>query len=414
MDRVHRLEEAVSESQKKDHVNLNILINNCKNTSHCVQLLLPIEEDSLKLSALDELSISLESYLETLYNKKRQLDCGNTTDLGMDSIKSENSQCNRRKIAIQDTIVQKGSIKFCDVVGLSDAKQALKEAIIMPLQFPHLFTGGRQPWRRILLYGPPGTGKTRLAQAVASEIKSIFYSVSSSDLVSSWVGESEKLIKELFQNASNQQVQSVIFIDEIDSICRKRSMREEEYTRRIKTELLKQMEEADHCSSLKHFILLCATNCPWELDTAFLRRFQKRIYIPLPDKEARITLIKMHLATTPASLATEDWCLLGQRTEGFSGSDLSNCTSDAMFEPVRELENTTHWKLTEDLFYVPCPESDDDCINSSMKDLPSEKIQPRSVKLDDFLNILSHNTSTVAEEDLERFEQFTINLGQRG
>ncbi|KAL9982171.1 hypothetical protein ACROYT_G010982 [Oculina patagonica] len=174
------------------------------------------------------------------------------------------------------------------------------------------------------------------------------------------------------------------------------------------------MEEADHSTSLKHFILLCATNCPWELDTAFLRRFQKRIYIPLPDKEARITLIKMHLAATPASLTTEDWCVLGQRTEGFSGSDLSNCTSDAMFEPIRELENTTNWKLNEDLFYVPCPETDDKCMNSSMKDLPSGKIQPRPVKLDDFLKILSHNTSTVAKEELEKFEQFTFNLGQRG
>lgn len=312
------------------------------------------------------------------------------------------------------TVVQKGSVKFCDVVGLNDAKQALKEAIIMPLQFPHLFTGGRQPWRRILLYGPPGTGKTRLAQAVASEINSIFYSVSSSDLISSWVGESEKLIKELFHNARNQQVQSVIFIDEIDSICRKRSSREEEYTRRIKTELLKQMEESDHSSPRQHFILLCATNCPWELDTAFLRRFQKRIYIPLPDKEARMTLIKMHLAATPASLTTEDWCLLGRKTEGFSGSDLSNCTSDAMFEPIRELEKNTHWKLNEDLFYVPCQAIDENCINSSVKDLPPGKIQPRPVKVDDFLNILSHNTSTVAKEDLQRFEQFTINLGQRG
>ncbi|CAH3108675.1 unnamed protein product, partial [Pocillopora meandrina] len=320
----------------------------------------------------------------------------------------------RRKIAIQDTIVSHGLIKFCDVVGLNDAKQALKEAVVTPLQFPHFFTGGRQPWRRILLYGPPGTGKTRLAQAVASEINSVFYSVSSSDLVSSWVGESEKLIKELFQNARGQQVQSVIFIDEIDSICRKRSSREEEYTRRIKTELLKQMEEADNPASMNHFILLCATNCPWELDSAFLRRFQKRIYIPLPDKAARIALMKIHLGVTPSSLTAEDWYLLGDRTEGFSGSDLSNCTSDAMFEPLRELENTSRWKMNKDLFYVPCSEIEEDVIHSSMRDLPSQKIQPRSVRLDDFLKVLSHNTSTVAEEDLKKFEKFTINLGQRG
>jgi len=413
-DAVSWLEEAVSESEKTDNVDLNLLIRNCKNTFHCVQMLLPIEQDSLRLRALNELSVSLESFLSTLYNKKRQLDGGNTTEPEMESIKSEDNQSKRRKIAIEDTIIQKGSVRFCDVVGLKNAKQALKEAIIMPLQFPHLFTGGRQPWRRILLYGPPGTGKTRLAQAVASEINSVFYSVSSSDLVSSWVGESEKLIKELFQNARGQKGQSVVFIDEIDSICRKRSMQEEEYTRRIKTELLKQMEGADHNSSLQHFILLCATNCPWELDTAFLRRFQKRIYIPLPDKDARIALLKMHLATTPAPLSREDWSLLGERTEGFSGSDLSNCTSDAMFEPVRELESNTHWKLNQDMFYGPCSENETNCIYSSLKDLPSEKIQPRPVTLEDFLNVLTRNTRTVTEEDLERFEQFTANLGQKG
>lgn len=415
-DAVSWLEEAVSEGKKTDNVDINLIIANCKNTVYCVQTLLLIEKDSLKLKALNELSTSLESYLEAFYNKKRQLDGIKATEHGIDSVVSgnEDNQSKRRKIAIEDTIVEKGSVKFCNVVGLTNAKQALKEAIIMPLQYPHLFTGSRQPWRRILLYGPPGTGKTRLAQAVASEIDSIFYSVSSSDLVSSWVGESEKLIKELFQNARKQKGQSVIFIDEIDSICRRRSIQEEEYTRRIKTELLKQMEGADLNSSYQHFILLCATNCPWELDTAFLRRFQKRIYVPLPEEEARIKLIEMHLAGTPSSLSTEDWCLLGQKTKGLSGSDLSNCTSDAMFEPMRELEANTYWKVNLELFYCPCSETERDCIHSSLSDLPSEKIQPRPVTVKDFLNILSRNTCTVTEKDVERFEQFTMNLGYKG
>ena len=93
-----------------------------------------------------------------------------------------------------------------------------------------------------------------------------------------------RLIKELFQHATSQKGRSVIFIDEIDSICRQRNAREEEHTRRMKTELLKQMEGADNSSLSDKIFLLCATNCPWELDSAFLRRFQKRIYIPLPNK----------------------------------------------------------------------------------------------------------------------------------
>ncbi|XP_015752267.1 PREDICTED: protein SUPPRESSOR OF K(+) TRANSPORT GROWTH DEFECT 1-like isoform X1 [Acropora digitifera] len=411
-DAVAWLEEAALESKKTDNVDVDMLITNCKNTLHCVQILLPLEQDLLKVKALSGLSTSLESYLEAFHNMKKKFDGIKTPETDTDSISgNENSQCKRRKIAIKDTILEKGNISFCDVVGLTHAKQALKEALIMPLQYPHLFTGGRQPWRRILLYGPPGTGKTRLAQAVASEIESVFYSVSSSDLVSSWVGESEKLIKELFHNARKEKGQSVIFIDEIDSICRKRSIREEEYTRRIKTELLKQMEGANHSSSLQQFILLCATNCPWELDTAFLRRFQKRIYIPLPEKEERIKLMQMHLAGTPSALSAKDWCILGEQTKGLSGSDLSNCTVDAMFEPMRELEANTSWKLNLELFYDPCLETEKDNIQASLSDLPPEKIQPRAVNLKDFLNVLSRNTSTVTEEDIKRFEQFTVNLG---
>jgi len=181
------------ESKKTDNVDVDMLITNCKNTLHCVQILLPLEQDLLKVKALSGLSTSLESYLEAFDNMKKKFDGIKTPETDTDSISgNENSHCKRRKIAIKDTILEKGNITFSDVVGLAHAKQALKEALIMPLQYPHLFTGGRQPWRRILLYGPPGTGKTRLAQAVASEIESVFYSVSSSDLISSWVGESEK------------------------------------------------------------------------------------------------------------------------------------------------------------------------------------------------------------------------------
>ncbi|EDO31428.1 predicted protein [Nematostella vectensis] len=284
----------------------------------------------------------------------------------------------------------------------------------MPLQFPHLFTGGRKPWRRVLLYGPPGTGKTRLAQAVASEVNSTFYSVSSADLISSWVGESEKLIRELFHDARKREGRSVIFIDEIDSVCRKRSTREEEHTRRVKTELLNQMEGTDSLSLSGQYFLLCATNCPWELDSAFIRRFQKRIYIPLPEQDARISLIKMHLGTTPACLTERDWCVLGEKTRGFSGSDLANCTSDAVFEPVRELQRSTHWKQQAGKSAPPCSEGEPGCVTCLLKDLPPQKVTPRPVVLEDFIRSLSHNGSTITDEDLDKFTVFTKSYGQKG
>jgi vacuolar protein-sorting-associated protein 4 len=117
---------------------------------------------------------------------------------------------------------EKPNIKWDDVAGLEAAKAALKEAVILPARFPQLFTGKRRPWKGILLYGPPGTGKSYLAKAVATEANSAFFAVSSSDLVSKWQGESERLVKTLFE-MGREQKPSVIFIDEIDSLCSNRS-----------------------------------------------------------------------------------------------------------------------------------------------------------------------------------------------
>jgi len=134
-------------------------------------------------------------------------------------------------------VTEKPNIKWSDVSGLETAKEGLKEAVIMPVKFPQLFKGPRQPWSGILLYGPPGTGKSFLAKACATECDSTFFSVSSSDLVSKWQGESERLVKQLFELARARKP-SMIFIDEVDSLCGKRSEGENESSRRIKTEFL--------------------------------------------------------------------------------------------------------------------------------------------------------------------------------
>ena len=139
-------------------------------------------------------------------------------------------------------VMEKPNVKWADVAGLEGAKEALKEAVILPIRFPHLFTGKRKPWKGILLFGPPGTGKSYLAKAVATEANnSTFFSVSSSNLVSKWLGESEKLVKNLFEMAREHKP-SIIFIDEVDSLCGSRSENESESARRIKTEFLVQMQ----------------------------------------------------------------------------------------------------------------------------------------------------------------------------
>ncbi|ESO89789.1 hypothetical protein LOTGIDRAFT_218616 [Lottia gigantea] len=286
----------------------------------------------------------------------------------------------------------------------------------MPFIYPHLFTGGRKPWKRILLYGPPGTGKSRLAQAIASEIQSTFYCVSSADLVSSWVGESEKLIKELFSHATNNTGRSVIFIDEIDSITRQRSAREEEHTRRIKTELLKQMEGADTSDSSNKIFLLCATNCPWELDVAFLRRFQKRIYIPLPEREARHQLLKLHSQDNSVNLTDEEWNNLVDCTDGYSGSDIATMTLGALFEPIRDLQSAQYWNMLPDGKYQPADILYSNSVEAFLTDLPADKVSHLFlyVKKGDFIKSLHTHRKTVSEEELKKFEIFTKSYGESG
>lgn len=160
-------------------------------------------------------------------------------------------------------------MKWSDVAGLEQAKEALKEAVILPIKFPQLFTGKRTPWRGILLYGPPGTGKSFLAKAVATEAKSTFFSVSSSDLVSKWMGESERLVKQLFAMARESKP-AIIFIDEVDSLAGARGDNESEASRRIKTEFLVQMQGVGNESN--GVLVLGATNIPWQLDPAIKRR----------------------------------------------------------------------------------------------------------------------------------------------
>ena len=182
---------------------------------------------------------------------------------------------------------EKPNVSWDEVAGLDAAKESLQEAVFLPIQFPHLFTGKRTPWKGILLYGPPGTGKSYLAKAVATEAKSTFFSVSSSDLVSKWQGDSERwvnsvflvttfllsdirLVKNLFQLARESKP-AIIFIDEIDSLAGTRNESESEGSRRIKTEFLVQMNGVGHDDT--GVLVLGATNIPWQLDNAIKRRY---------------------------------------------------------------------------------------------------------------------------------------------
>ena len=202
----------------------------------------------------------------------------------------------------------------------------------MPMKYPDFFKGNVQPWKGILLYGPPGTGKTFIAKACATECESTFFSVSSSDLMSKYVGDSEKHIRNLFKLA-NEKAPSIIFIDEIDSMCGSRSEGENESSRRVKTEFLVQMQGVGKENN--NVLVLGATNLPWALDSAVRRRFEKRIYIPLPEVEARQYLLRKKLKGLDDKLSKDDMNYVARKCEGYSGSDLEILAKDAAMEGIR-------------------------------------------------------------------------------
>ncbi len=256
----------------------------CKEAAmHALRRVLPeidLEAEEIPEEVLENLKVTMEDFLEALKNIEPS--------------------------AMREVLVEVPKVRWEDVGGLEHAKQELREAVEWPLKYPELFkTLNIKPPKGILLYGPPGTGKTLLAKAVANEANANFISVKGPELLSKWVGESEKHVREMFRKA-RQVAPCIIFFDEIDALAPRRGMGADSHvTERVVSQLL---TELDGLEELKDVVVIAATNRPDIIDPALLRpgRIERHIYIPPPDREARKEIFKIHLRGKPLGYDAED------------------------------------------------------------------------------------------------------------
>ncbi|MCC6022993.1 MAG: CDC48 family AAA ATPase [Desulfurococcaceae archaeon] len=241
---------------------------------------------------------------------------------------------------LREIYIEVPEVRWSDIGGLDEVKQQLREVVEWPLKYPESFKRlGIEPPKGVLLYGPPGCGKTLLAKAVATESGANFIAIKGPEIMSKWVGESEKAIREIFKKA-RIYAPSVVFLDEIDSIAPIRGVLEDTHvTERVVSQLL---TELDSIEKLRNVAIIAATNRPDLVDPALLRpgRFDRVIYVPPPDRRARLEILKVHTRKVP--LASDvDLEKLAELTEGYSGADLEALVREAALVALRENLNAS-------------------------------------------------------------------------
>ncbi len=280
-------------------------------------------------------------------------------------------------------LTEKPDVGMDEVKGLEDGKRALRESIVFPTQRPDLFPIG---WPRgVLLYGPPGCGKTMLAAAAASEIKSLFITVDAASIMSKWLGEAERNVAKLFSSARRTVAKYgdpvIIFIDELDSLLGARRQ-EVGGEIRARNQFLKEMDGIQDKGKDIALYVVGATNKPWSLDPPFLRRFQKRIFVPLPDLDSRTEMLKHY--TAPLNLdADVNPSKLAAATEGHSGSD------------IRDLCQAVQIRVVSELFE-----------SGKASDKNS---QPRTITLKDFTEVMKNRKPSISAQAIKAYEAWAEN-----
>jgi len=282
-------------------------------------------------------------------------------------------------VSAEDWIVkEKPSIRFDDIAGLDDVKDEIYLKMIYPFQHPELAQRyGISVGGGVLLFGPPGTGKTMFAKAIACELDATMFVISPAQLMSKWVGEAEQNVRKLF-DAAKTEAKSVIFMDEVEALVPKRRSSQSSVMTRVVPQILQELEGFDRQAG-RALMFLGATNEPWSLDAAVMRpgRLDARIYVPLPDAEARFRLFEIYLGKRP--LADDvNFAQLAQLTDGYSGADIKAIAERSATRPFLE------------------------SIGGA---------EPRNIKMADILAVLDETPRSVSPKDCRKYEEWATTQG---
>ncbi|XP_019871066.2 uncharacterized protein LOC109599508 [Aethina tumida] len=409
--------DAVSAINPRETQLRSVVIDLIKSYKNVVDIYSQPTQDYTKLKLLIETCIDATYKVETNGNSRSVKDDITQIRFSLKKILAKvisatnerllNKNIESTSIVLSDYIVKPNKVTFQCLGGLEEAKSILTTIVLLPKNQPQLFLD-RKLMNAVLLFGPPGTGKTKLAYAAAGEAHCPLYTISSADLLSAYIGVTEKKLKDLFTAIKTQKKFSILFIDEIDGLLRHRDSKEQEYSRRLKTEFMCELNKMEDC---KNTILICATNCPWDLDTAILRRFQKKIYIALPTREERIEHMRLHLKNADIRLIDSQWDSVLDETEYFSGSDIQNLVQSALHIPLNELVNVCLWRQCPDGFYEPATDQfNNNNVMSYLSQLPPNKVRCRKVTGKDFMDALNKANVKKKPENLKMYEDFASKL----
>jgi SpoVK/Ycf46/Vps4 family AAA+-type ATPase len=280
-------------------------------------------------------------------------------------------------------LIHRSSITWEDIGGLEKTKEDIKTAYGIDLaQKPK---GVKlKGWKTILLYGPPGTGKTLLAAATSNGLDATFFNVAISSVLSKYFGESSKLISALYAEA-RRSAPSIIYFDEIESLSMQRSGDEIGAERRVISTLLTELDGLVGKSDSKYVLTIAATNLPWLLDKAILSRFEKKIFVPLPDKDARESILRIHLERRGID-SNVGYGELGDLTEGYSGRELEHICREVVSRIVRDLNPQ-----------IP------ELVDKGFDAVQSYELKLRPVEKRDFEAVLAYSKPETTESDLKKF-----------